>query len=142
MITYLGSKTIERTMTIDQQNSIAFDVASGFDVNAPHSEEDWMRLDWAMTIPGIRVEFPELCEALEKHYSITLSYNDLGNFVVSAIHAALRSVKKASINELDVFTNYYGEFIPSEVLIPIEECVQILIQEHLDAVKSFLEEED
>ena len=46
-------------MTTEQQNSIAFDVASGFDVNAPHSEEDWMRLDWAMTVPGIREEFPE-----------------------------------------------------------------------------------
>ena len=129
-------------MTTEQQNSIAFDVASGFDVNAPHSEEDWMRLDWAMTVPGVREEFPKLLEALEKHFSITLSYNDLGNFVCSAIHAALRSVRKASINELDEFTNYYKEFIPEQVLNPIEDCVEALIQDYLAALKSFLEEED
>jgi hypothetical protein len=101
-----------------------------------------MRLDWAMTIPGVAEEFPELHEALEKHFSITLSYNDLGNFVCGAILAALRSVRKASINELDVFTNYYREFIPEQVLNPIEDCVSMLIQDYLDALKSFLEEED
>ena len=87
-------------------------------------------------------EFPELLEALKEHFSITLSYNDLGNFVCSAIHAALRSVRKTSINELDEFTNYYGEFIPEQVLNPIEDCVETLIQDYLDALKSFLEEED
>lgn len=138
----MGAKTIERTMTTEQQLSKAFDVASGFDVNAPHSEQDWMTLDWAMTIPGVAEEFPELLEALKEHFSITLSYNDLGNFVCSAIHAALRSVRKASINELDEFTNYYGEFIPEQVLNPIEDCVETLIQDYLDALKSFLEEED
>ena len=139
---WMGAKTIERTMTTEQQLSKAFDVASGFDVNAPHSEQDWMTLDWAMTIPGVAEEFPELLEALKEHFSITLSYNDLGNFVCSAIHAALRSVRKASINELDEFTNYYGEFIPEQVLTPIEDCVETLIQDYLDALKSFLEEED
>lgn len=105
----------------ETQFNRAVDVCLNFQPCNPNTtSEQWIELDWALTIPGVAEEFPELVSALEAHFSITLSYRDL-IFMLEAAMEAGRTMDPPLVEEsIATYWNQFGHVLPEDFYGHIE----------------------
>ena len=109
--------------TVEDENYLrAVDLCNNFQPCNPNTtSEQWMELDWALTVPGVAESFPELVSALEAHFSITLSYRDL-SFMLEAAMESGRILDPLRIDEgVETYWNQFGHTLPTDFRDFIEQ---------------------
>ena len=106
----------------EAQFNMAVDVCLNFQPCNPNTTLDqWIELDWALTIPGVAESFPELVDALKAHFSITLSYIDL-SFMLEAAMESGRTLDPLRIDEgIETYWNQFGHTLPADFRDFIEQ---------------------
>ena len=109
--------------TVEDENYLrAVDLCINFQPCNPNTNlEQWMELDWALSVPGVAESFPELVSALEAHFSITLSYRDL-SFMLEAAMESGRTLDPLRIDEgIETYWNQFGHTLPADFRDFIEQ---------------------
>lgn len=129
--------------SVEAQFNKAVDVCLNFQPCNPNTTSDqWIELDWALTVPGVAEEFPELVDAIKQHFSITMSYNDLSEVIRDAMRTAIAVYQDFSCAESqkDLFNQYSN--LPEEVCYAVNTEIDQITAERIRVLKDLLDNID
>lgn len=125
---YTGNITdaIDSIMTDVEKQAYkeAIEYASQFDsTNA--TREEWMRLDWALTVPGVAEQFPELNMELQMYFTLQTTEKDFLEVVANVILATSNIVRDVvnSENTIDCFRSTFQYYLPGHIAVEVEKLL-------------------
>ena len=86
------------------------------------SEADWAHLDWALSVPGVAENFPELVDALQQHYTFHISKKDFVNMIDSIIVTTSAMVRDVYVADKTAGVCLAGlsKYLPKQMVELIE----------------------
>ena len=94
----------------------AMEFASQFD-SVEATPADWARLDWALSVPGVSEEFPELAMELQMYYTLQISHKDFVEVVANIILCST-NIANDTVNAEDTikcFKPVFEKYLPEEL---------------------------
>lgn len=102
----------------------AVEYASQFDsTNA--TREEWMRLDWALAVPGVAEQFPELNMELQMYFTLQITEKDFLEVIANVILATSNIVRDVvnSENTIDCFRSTFQYYLPGHIAVEVEKLL-------------------
>lgn len=99
----------------------AMEYASQFDSDTATSA-DWYRLDWALSVPGVAEEFPELAMELQMYYTLQIPHKDFVEVVANIILCAT-NIANDTVNAEDTikcFEPALKQYLPEELSFAVK----------------------
>ena len=95
------------------------------------SEDDWMKLDWALAMPGVAEHFPDWERALKQHFKLEITIGDFEEVVANIILATSAVVRDVVNSEdtIDCFRSTFEHYLPKPVARKVE---MLLTQEAIN----------
>lgn len=123
-----------RVASYENDFNEALDFAADFNPNAPHTEAEWRKLDIALGKYSLAGDFPELTEAVKKHFSIQMYHDDLYQIVNGAVNMALAICRNPldADTEIDTFEAWFSEILPESVEAAIREKMREIEKQALE----------
>ena len=89
------------------------------------SEDDWMKLDWALAMPGVVEHFPDLERALKQHFKLEITLGDFEEVVANIILATSNIVRDVvnSENTIDCFRSTFQYYLPGHIAVEVEKLL-------------------
>lgn len=89
------------------------------------SRDEWMCLDWALSVPGIADQFPELNMELQMYFTLQITEKDFLEVVASVILATSNVVRDVvnSENIIDCFRSTFQYYLPGHIAREVEKLL-------------------
>lgn len=95
------------------------------------SEADWMKLDWALAMPGVAEHFPDWEKALKQHFKFEITIGDFEEVVANIILATSAVVRDVVNSEdiIDCFRSTFEHYLSKPIVRKVE---RLLTQEAIN----------
>ena len=105
------------TRSAEEENyKSAMEFASQFD-SVEATPADWTKLDWALSVPRVADQFPELAMELQMYYTLQISHKDfvevVANIILCSTNIANDTVNAE--NTIKCFKPVFEKFLPEEL---------------------------
>lgn len=117
------------TKSAEEENyKSAMEFASQFD-SIEATPVDWYRLDWALSVPGVADQFPELAMELQMYYTLQIPHKDFMEVIAQVILCTVSIVTDTTGAEdtIPVFHEALKQYLPVE----LSSAVKCLLEKEM-----------
>jgi hypothetical protein len=99
----------------------AMEFASQFD-SVEATPADWAKLDWALAVPGVAEQFPELAMELQMYYTLQISHKDFVEVVANIILCSTNIANDTANAEdtIKCFEPAFKQHLPEELSFAVK----------------------
>lgn len=97
----------------------AMKIAASFNPAISHTTAEWYNIDWALSVPGVAQQYPELIPVVKAHFSITLRFTDIAFMIEAAMIEAYQMDPRDVEAHLETYMDQFGN-LPDELVEMIE----------------------